>query len=293
MNANKLTAKLNMSDIKSYIFVGAALIAATAAVVMGITQMRQMTLLTQQVVTLTESIPPKQSAEDMQESLVHALNKLAADKAALELQAKLEKYSGAVDTVPSGKHLYGALDARFTLVEFSDMECPFCKRLHDTPKEIADASKGNVNWQWMHMPLDFHNPAAKVEAHAAECVAEQKGNRAFWAFLDDIFVHSRGDGKGVSDLTALATGMGTDESEFRSCMKEGRFNTKIEEHLQKARQQGITGTPATFVVDNQTGKTQLVPGAQPAQAFLAAISKLKTEGDALQEEGGMSKSAAN
>lgn len=293
MTADQLTSKLSKAEIRSYILIGAALLTSTAAVALGVIQMRQTTLITQQMVTLTQSIPPKQSPEEMQESIVHALNKLAADRAAKEAQEKMEKYSGAAPTVPNGKHVYGALDARFTLVEFSDLECPYCKRFHDTPKKIADSSNGNVNWQWMHLPLDFHNPAAKVGAHAAECVAEQKGNRAFWAFLDDIFVHSRGNGQGVSDLTTLASGMGADEDQFRACMKEGRFNSKIEEHIQKARQQGISGTPATFVVDNQTGKTQLVSGAQPAQAFLAAIAKLKTEGDAQQESGGMSQSAPN
>lgn len=221
----------------------------------------------------------KQSPENFEASLVTALNKLASDRAAKETKEKLDKYAAAAESTPKGKHVYGAVDARFTLVEFSDLECPFCKRFHDTPKQLTDASKGNVNWQWMHLPLDFHNPAAKVQAHAAECLAEQKGNRAFWAFLDDVFVQSRGNGQGVTDLTGMATSLGAEEGAFRDCMREGRFNSKIEEHVQKARQHGINGTPATFVVDNQTGDMQLISGAQPMQAFMAAIAKLKAEGD--------------
>lgn len=281
MNANDITAKLGISQVKATtILVTAALVASLAAIVMAFVQIGHMGKIAEALQEVKASIPEKQTPDEFQASLVGALNKLASDRAAKEAQEKMDKYSGAAESEPSGKHIYGALNARFTLVEFSDLECPYCKRFHETPKQLADASNGNVNWQWMHLPLDFHNPAAKAEAHAAECVAEQKGNRAFWAFLDDIFVQSRGNGQGVSDITAMAVALGADEAEFRSCMKEGRFNTKIEEHVQKARQQGISGTPATFVVDNQTGKTQLVSGAQPIQALMAAISKLKAEGDA-------------
>ena len=59
-------------------------------------------------------------------------------------------------------------DAPVTLIEYSDFECPFCKRFHDTAKRLVDASEGQVNWVYRHFPLGFHNPGAQKQAEAAE-----------------------------------------------------------------------------------------------------------------------------
>lgn len=203
-----------------------------------------------------------------------------------QITAKFDRYKAAVEKAPDDKHIYGPLDARFTLVEFSDFECPYCKRFHKTPKRIVDSSKGMVNWQWKHLPLDFHNPAAHVQAQASECVAELAGNRSFWVFLEDVFENSRGNGQGVTDLAALAQGVGVDAAAFNECMQSGRHEATVEDHVTQAEKFGINGTPATFIVDNHTGKSQLVSGAQPEQAFLAAMGKLANEKDSTAPQSG-------
>lgn len=196
-----------------------------------------------------------------------------------ELSAKYAAYEGAPEEAPNGKYIYGNPDARFTLVEFSDLECPYCKRFHDTPKSLVEASKGNVNWQWKHLPLSFHNPAAEKGAEAAECVAEQKGNRGFWVFLHDYFQQTKGNGAGVSNLEELVAGVGADLLLFRQCLSSGRGKERVTADTQQAQRLGVTGTPATFVVDNQTGKSQLLGGAQPAQAFMSVIRRMMAEAD--------------
>lgn len=80
------------------------------------------------------------------------------------VEAQFARFGRAADQVPNDARVYGDLKARFTLAEFSDLECPFCKRLHPNLKEIVDKSNGAINWQWRHMPLGFHNPAATDEA---------------------------------------------------------------------------------------------------------------------------------
>lgn len=217
------------------------------------------------------------SPVDFQKAVASSLEQLAQKKKQEQLAAKYAEYELAAEKVPDDKSIYGNINARFTLVEFSDLECPFCKRFHDTPKQIVDNSKGNVNWQWKHLPLGFHNPAAKRQALAAECVREQKGNKAFWVFIDDIFQQSRGNGQGVPNLTAIVDGVGADVDQVQECMSEGRYNNKIDLETQQAANNGINGTPATFVVDNTTGKTQLLTGAQPPQAIMAAIRKMMAE----------------
>jgi len=227
-----------------------------------------------QTVSTSESSGASATAVDMEAAIAAGIARHIAAQKQREADQKFEKYALAQDQVPDGKHIYGDLTARFTLVTFSDMECPYCKRFHDTPKQIVDASKGNVNWQFVHLPLDFHNPAAFDQAHAAECVAESHGNRAFFTFLDEVFKHSGGNGQGVANIGALVDGLNIPVDVFNDCMQSGKFGDKVRSHTQQAAKQGINGTPATFVVDNQTGKSLLVSGAQPAGAFMGVISRM-------------------
>jgi len=224
----------------------------------------------------TNSITFKNHAE-FDTAVAASINKLVEKKQQDEINQKYTQFNAAAEKVSDGKHIYGDLAARFTLVEFSDIECPYCKRFHDTPKQIVDASKGNVNWQWKHMPLDFHNPAALKEAVAAECISEQKGNRGFWVFINDMFEHTQGNGAGVRDLSALVTGVGANLDAFRECLAAGKMDEKVQENIQQAKGLGINGTPATFVVDNKTGKSQLLGGAQPPEAIMAAMRKMLVE----------------
>lgn len=239
-------------------------------------QQKMMQSLNQQIAAMAQQnkVP---TAEELQGVVAAAINNIAREEQEKMVQAKRTAYSNAAPTVPDDKHIYGNLNARFTLVEFSDLECPYCKRFHSTPKKLVDESQGNVNWQWMHMPLGFHNPAAQYGAEAAECAAELGDNRSFWMYIDEFFAHTRGGGQGVNDLAQLATNIGLDADEFRECMQSARHRDKVQEHVNAAQNLGITGTPATFLVDNVTGESQLLGGAQPAEAFIAAMRKMMAE----------------
>lgn len=226
--------------------------------------------------TAATSVTFKNLAE-FDTSVAASINKLVEQQQKDNISQKFAKFDAAAEQVGDGKHIYGDLNARFTLVEFSDIECPYCKRFHDTPKQLVDASKGNVNWQWKHMPLDFHNPAALKEAVAAECISEQKGNRGFWVFINDMFEQTQGNGAGVKDLAEVVTGVGADLRVFRECLATGKMDEKVQENIQQAKSLGINGTPATFVVDNKTGKSQLLGGAQPPEAIMAVMRKMMIE----------------
>ncbi|MBW3762764.1 DsbA family protein [Aeromonas veronii] len=226
--------------------------------------------------TAATSVTFKNLAE-FDTSVAASINKLVEQQQKDNISQKYAKFDAAAEQVGDGKHIYGDLNARFTLVEFSDIECPYCKRFHDTPKQLVDVSKGNVNWQWKHMPLDFHNPAALKEAVAAECISEQKGNRGFWVFINDMFEQTQGNGAGVKDLAEVVTGVGADLRVFRECLATGKMDEKVQENIQQAKSLGINGTPATFVVDNKTGKSQLLGGAQPPEAIMAVMRKMMIE----------------
>ncbi len=243
-------------------------------------QSKQTEQLGSAIVALNEQIktaPKAPSGEEFQNAVASAIENIVQTQQRDIAKAKLAKYDNALEQVADGKHIYGSLNARFTLVEWSDFECPYCKRFHNTPKQLVDESNGNVNWQWKHLPLSFHNPAALDLAVAAECVAELGGNKKFWVFTEDVFKFTRGNGQGIQNMSTIAAEVGVDESQFNECVQSGRHRAKVESDMNQAAKMGIKGTPATFVVDNTTGKSVLLGGAQPAEAFVAAMRKMMAE----------------
>ncbi|ANF89285.1 hypothetical protein A7J50_5971 (plasmid) [Pseudomonas antarctica] len=207
-----------------------------------------------------------------------AVDKTLKDREAEKIKAAkakiLSNWSGAADTSIEGRHIYGSMDAQFTLVEFSDLECPYCKRFHDTPKQMADKSDGRINWEWQNYPLAFHNPVAEVAAHAAECVGEIAGNKAFWAFTGEWFARTQLNGQGVEDVERLVQEVGAPLEDYRQCMDSGKYKALIESQAKKGTNMGVTGTPATVVVDNLTGNKLLVKGAQSTQVLLQTMQQL-------------------
>jgi len=188
---------------------------------------------------------------------------------------KYEPYELAVKWTNSGNHIYGNETARFTLVEYSDLECPYCKRYHSVPKRVVDLSDGLVAWQWKHFPLPFHNPVAAIEAQASECIASIAGNRAFWVYLQSIFDETKGNGQGAGDLVNLAQSIGIDEEKYTDCINTGKFRDKVAADRQHATELGITSTPVTYIVDNSTGQSIRLRGLQTPETIASTIQRMK------------------
>ena len=176
-------------------------------------------------------------------------------------------------------HLRGNPAAIVTLIEYTDFECPFCKRFHGTPKTLLDRYGDRVNWVIRNYPLPFHDPAARKEALAAECVAQLAGNDAYWKYADALFANTRSNGTGLPDehsVDKLAGGFGINASSLSGCMSDakGAAATRVDEDLSDGAQAGVSGTPATVVRNNKTGASQAVVGALPAEAFTAVIDRM-------------------
>lgn len=84
-------------------------------------------------------------------------------------------------------HIIGSPTAPIVLVEYSDFQCPFCKMIHPSLKQIVSESNGQIAWVYRDFPLYQIHPEAENSANAAECIAALKGNDAFWKFGDAIF----------------------------------------------------------------------------------------------------------
>lgn len=166
-------------------------------------------------------------------------------------------------------HILGAKNAKVTLIEYSDFECPFCKRHFATVQQILKEYPKDVRIVYRHFPLSFHQNAAK-EAEASECAAEVGGNEAFWKMHDKIFTETSAGGTGLSldRLVPMAKEIGLKEAPFKSCLDSGTYANKVNQQLQEGSAAGVEGTPATFV--NGT----LISGAVPFAQFKSMIDGL-------------------
>lgn len=202
------------------------------------------------------------------------LKRIEEEKIASQIQDNIKPWSLAYAKNIDGRHIYGTPEAEFSLVEFSDLECGFCKRLHETPKMLVEKSNGKINWEWHHFPLQFHDPVATTAAQAAECVGDVAGNQAFWAFTGKWFEQSQLNGQGVESISTIARLVGAEEKAFTDCLNSEKYLPLVKKQIEKGVELGVTGTPGTFVVDNKTGNRLLVKGAQQPQAFMEAVAQL-------------------
>ncbi len=177
---------------------------------------------------------------------------------------------GPVPPVGDDEPIQGKADARITIVEYGDLECPFCKKVHPTIKALLRKNRGKVNWVFRHFPLSFH-PEALPAAEAAECVRELKGDAAYWTFLDGIY---KADALNAKLYTSLATKAKVKPAALRTCLKSDRHLDAIQATIDAGAKAGIQGTPGFFLIDHQTGKTEMIAGAYPESHFQEKIDAM-------------------
>ena len=181
---------------------------------------------------------------------------------------------GKVKAADASDHIIGAKKPAITLIEYSDLECPFCKRFHPTMQQVMKDYAGKVAWVYRHYPLSFHANAQK-EAEAAECANKLGGNDAFWKYIDAIYERTTSNGTGfaLTSLVPLAKEIGLDETKFKTCLDSGEMQTVVAADLNEGQQEGVTGTPGTFVV-NAKGDQQYLPGALDLSQVKQVIDSL-------------------
>lgn len=175
--------------------------------------------------------------------------------------------------VTDADHIRGNKNAKVTLIEYSDFECSFCKRVVSTIDQLTQDYGDKVRLVYRHFPLAFHANAQK-EAEASECVAELGGNDAFWKFYDAIFARTTSDGTGfaLDKLGPLAAELGVNQQSFQQCLDSGKYEKLVKDSITEGSAAGVQGTPATFIIDAK-GNSQLIVGAQPIETFKTAVDK--------------------
>ena len=181
-----------------------------------------------------------------------------------------------VRPVSNTDHIYGDPKAAITLVEYSDFECPFCKRFHPTAKQLVDQSGGKVNWVYRHFPLEFHNPGAQKQAEASECAGKLGGNEAFWRYSELIYARTKSNGKGfpISNLVPLAREIGLESDPFKQCLDSGEMTSKVKADYENGVSSGITGTPGNIILHNGSGDAVVMAGALPLLKLQEAVNAL-------------------
>ncbi len=211
---------------------------------------------------------------------VFLLGYLLARLQILEKQTGQQETTGQIQQqAPQGKisvdagHLpaVGNEDAKVEMIEFSDFECPFCKRYFDETfsqikKDYVDT--GKIKLSYRHFPLDFH-PAALPSALASECANEQG---KFWEYHDLIFTEQEKIAGKTADviigqLKTWAQGLGLNTNQFGTCLDNQTYAEKVTQDLNDGKTAGVSGTPSFFI----NGK--LLVGAQPYDAFKAIIDE--------------------
>ncbi len=166
-------------------------------------------------------------------------------------------------------HIMGDKNAEISVIEFSDYQCPFCKRHHQTMKDLVEYYEGKVNWVYRHFPLGSHSEA-QISAEGSECAWELGGDDAFWEFTDLIFEK----GTDRESLISHAKELGLNESKFTVCLDSEKYASYIEDVVSAASEVGVRGTPANIVLNNKTKKAEFVSGAQNIKKFGEVVDSL-------------------
>lgn len=181
---------------------------------------------------------------------------------------QVAQQTGSLDemrAISKDDHIRGNPNAPVVIVEYSDFECPFCKRFHDTMKQVTAEYGDKVAWVYRQFPLDqLHPVKARKEAVASECAAELGGNDAFWKYADRFFELTPSNNQTNIDtvLPQIAREIGLDEAKFTSCLASNKYDAHIEDNVQNAVATGGNGTPWSIVVA-ANGKKYPLSGAQP------------------------------
>ena len=166
------------------------------------------------------------------------------------------------DIPTDNAYAIGPADAPITIVEFSDYQCPFCRRWHDEVYEpLLAAYPGQIRLVYRHLPLTSIHPDAMSAAEAAMCAGEQD---AYWPYHERLF---GSESLGNSTYLQYAQELGLNMTTFEACLTEHKYQQAIQTDSDFALNLGIRSTPTFFI------NGLAVVGAQPLDVFKQVIDK--------------------
>ena len=146
-----------------------------------------------------------------------------------------------VEVSTEGEPSLGPTNALVTIVEFSDFQCPYCRQIQGTLKQLMAAYEGKIKLVFRDFPLRNIHPQAQKAAEAAQCAAEQQ---KFWPYHDKLFAST---GLHMDDLKKFAQELELNIEQFTSCVDSSKYAAGIEADIQAGQQAGVNATPSFFV----------------------------------------------
>lgn len=159
----------------------------------------------------------------------------------------------------------GTDNAKVTIVEFSDFQCPFCQEAFPIVREIMNKYEGSVKFIYRDFPVSSLHADAELAAEAGGCVAEQNLAK-FWGFHDQLFINQADLSQAA--LTRYASNVGVDTDKFTACLNEHRYADEVASDYKDGVAAGVTGTPTFFINGRR------VPGVIPLDIFKSVIDRL-------------------
>jgi protein-disulfide isomerase len=174
------------------------------------------------------------------------------------IEVRLEPPRVAVD-IPEGAPSTGPENAKVTIVEFTDYQCPYCHRAQATIEQVLARYSDKVRFVHLDFPLESHAGAVPA-ARAARCAGEQG---RFWDYHKSLMTHP--GSLDEKDLEARAAEMKLDASKFAACVGSDAHDDAIRRDLERGEALGVSGTPAYFI------NGRMISGARPLDTFTDAI----------------------
>lgn len=176
--------------------------------------------------------------------------------------------------VDTTDHTLGNPTATVQVIEYADLECPYCKVFHTTMHQVMDyyGQSGHVSWTYRPFPLGQIHSKAPKEAEAAECAAEQGGTTAFFNYVDKLYSITPGENNlDLAQLPIIAKDVGLNVESFNTCLNSGKYAAKVQASYNEAIKAGGQGTP--YILVTKAGSSDAIPlsGAQPYDSMRAAI----------------------
>ena len=170
---------------------------------------------------------------------------------------------------------YGNKDADIIFFEYSDLECPFCGRIHPVLQSAVDDNE-NFLWVYRHLPLPNHQTAFEGAA-ISECVSTHQGNEAARSYINTIF-GLQGESPSIALYRRLARAEGVTDSQIDKCIEDDSSESRrVSDQIKQAHRLGINGTPGGYVVNKANKKKDPinVPGAVPREVLDQIISEIE------------------
>lgn len=188
-------------------------------------------------------------------------------------EASIEELNNAIILPNPNEHILGDLNtAKVVIVEYSDTECPFCKRFHGTMHQILKETNGQIAWVYRHFPIEQLHAKAFKESLATECATEQGGNEIFWKYIDEIYTQTNSnDSLPESALTGIALELGLDMVKFQDCLNTQKYKDLVDAQILSGQNLGVEGTPTSFVIVNG----EVVDTIKGALPFANVMSEIK------------------